>query len=551
MEKRKRSPAADLFSLFSNLRFLQALAQAVFLLSIVLLLAALVNAIIGSLQSKNITPSFNFLNDPAGFEIGGAQDYTPEDTFWQAFMVGVGNTFRVIIIGLALTTVLGVFVGICLLSTNWLVRTISWVYVEILRNTPLLVQLFFWYFGVMLALPRIQQALALPPEGVLLVPLRTALWAALLAYLWWFLRQRRIEERWHAALLPAALVMIASCEVLLRLGGLSGGALLLLLALAVGALLALRSLAAVPPALAGMSVGLVGGAALVSFGLLPAGTLLRLEIFPLLYISNRGMVIPELLPTARFAEWLAFVVLGLIAASGVWIYAGNITENTGRKIPRALYATLLILGLTLAGWWFVGLEPQPESVPVTTADGTTLNLALAAAREQNLLTPAQRLQYSSAPLEFVQPVLQGARLLSGANLQAQYVAILLALVIYTSAFIAEIVRAGILAVPYGQVEAARALGLSYSQILQLVILPQALRVIIPPLGNQYLNLSKNSSLAIAVAFADAVQVMQTIMNQSGQSVPGIILLMIFYLLISLSIALAMNWLNRRFQLVTR
>src|SRR5690606_9393958 len=118
---------------------------------------------------------------------------------------------------------------------------------------------------------------------------------------------------------------------------------------------------------------------------------------------------------------------------------------------------------------------------------------------------------------------------SGTEITPQYVSLLAGLVVYTAAFIAEIVRAGIMAVPRGQIEASRALGLSTPQTLQLVILPQALRVIIPPLGNQYLNLSKNSSLAIAIGFADLVLVTTTIMNQSGQSVTGITMIMLTYL----------------------
>jgi general L-amino acid transport system permease protein len=130
-------------------------------------------------------------------------------------------------------------------------------------------------------------------------------------------------------------------------------------------------------------------------------------------------------------------------------------------------------------------------------------------------------------------------------------ALLLGLVVYTSAFIGEIVRGGIQAVPYGQIEAARALGLSSGQMLWLVILPQALRVIIPPLGNQYLNLTKNSSLAIAIGYADLFLVTQTIMNTSGQSVTGIFMVMMTYLAMSLTISLVMNVINRRFQLVIR
>ena len=132
-----------------------------------------------------------------------------------------------------------------------------------------------------------------------------------------------------------------------------------------------------------------------------------------------------------------------------------------------------------------------------------------------------------------------------------YLAVFLGLVIYTSAFIAEIVRAGIQAVPNGQLEASKAVGLSQSDMLRLIVLPQALRVIIPPMGNQYLNFAKNSSLAIAVSYTDIFQVTNTIINQSGQSVTGIIMVMLAYLFISLVISFMMNLINQRFQLVTR
>ena len=149
------------------------------------------------------------------------------------------------------------------------------------------------------------------------------------------------------------------------------------------------------------------------------------------------------------------------------------------------------------------------------------------------------------------PKLEGLNLVGGARLTPEFAAILFGLVIYTAAFIAEIVRAGIQAVALGQTEAARALGLTESQRLQLVILPQALRVIIPPLTSQYLNLAKNSSLAIAVAYPDLVAVTNTILNQSGRAVQVVALVMLSYLSVSLAISALLNWFNRRTALVER
>ena len=173
--------------------------------------------------------------------------------------------------------------------------------------------------------------------------------------------------------------------------------------------------------------------------------------------------------------------------------------------------------------------------------------------ESGMLTIEQELEYSRQPLIFRPPTLdrRGRNVETGIEISPSYLAVFLGLVIYTSAFIAEIVRAGIQAVPKGQLEASRALGLSQGDMLRLVVLPQALRVIIPPLGNQFLNLSKNSSLAIAVAYTDIYQVTFTIINQSGQSVTGILMVLLAYLVISLCISLVMNLVNQRFQLVTR
>jgi general L-amino acid transport system permease protein len=199
----------------------------------------------------------------------------------------------------------------------------------------------------------------------------------------------------------------------------------------------------------------------------------------------------------------------------------------------------------------VSAQPQPAVIPVEADDGTTQLVPIEQARAQDLLNAEDELLYATSPLYYTRPVPQGLRFIGGMELSENYLALLISLVIYTAAFIAEIVRAGILAVPRGQIEASRALGLTYSQMLRMVVLPQALRVIIPPLGNQYLNLSKNSSLALAIAYADVFAVTYTIINQSGQSVTGIVMIMLAYLVISLLIAAVMNWVNGRFQLKTR
>ncbi len=167
------------------------------------------------------------------------------------------------------------------------------------------------------------------------------------------------------------------------------------------------------------------------------------------------------------------------------------------------------------------------------------------------MTREIQVEFGQDPILVILPEKGRFRFESGNVITPEFAALLVGLVIYTSAFIAEIVRAGIQAVPYGQIEAARALGISNAQTLQHVILPQALRVIIPPMGNQYRNLAKNSSLAAAVAFADTYQVGQTFMNQSGQSIVGFTLIFIVYITMSLIISLFMNTVTRRFKIVTR
>jgi general L-amino acid transport system permease protein len=211
---------------------------------------------------------------------------------------------------------------------------------------------------------------------------------------------------------------------------------------------------------------------------------------------------------------------------------------------------IAFVAFAVVGWFLVGLEPLPENVTVE-RDGQAVVMSLQDAQEQELLSEADGLLYRTTPFVIERPIRKGLRFAVGMQISPEYISLLLGLMIYTSSFIAEIVRAGIQAVPSGQIEASRALGLSQSQTLRMVILPQALRVIIPPLGNQFLNLAKNSSLAIAIGFADFYQVSTTVMNQSGQSVTGMSIVMLTYLTISLTISATANWVNRRFQLVTR
>lgn len=555
-----------------DIRVLQALGQIIAVVVVVTALSLIFSAISTSLSSKNLSPTFNFLDNRAGFDISNAPAwYSSDSSYWAAFRVGMSNTLRVVVIGLFLTTLVGVLVGIFLLSSNWLVRTIARLYVEALRNTPLLAQLFVWYFIVVLSLPSLGKAFTFPNEGVILLSLRLLLYILAFIFIRFWTRNLPTSAPRRSLATFALFGVVAAAEIAFRLAGtqeswkaLYGSGNLGSIVFWLYALVSLGLIAAAwywrSPLrwqALGLAVGQLIGGLLFYFGIIPTAGL-RTEIYPAIYVSVRGFVFPEIAPSMHFAEWMVFVAAGLALAVALWLHFGHVTETTGRQIRRGWYALLIIVGFAAAGWVFVLIEPSPEFVPVTQeADGATVMMSLADAQQNNLLDKAEEQAYTREPLWFSLPELKVNKagvvngFINGTEVQPEYMALLIGLVVYTSSFIAEIVRAGILAVPRGQIEASRALGLTTGQTIRIVILPQALRVIIPPLGNQYLNLSKNSSLAVAIAYADVVFVTQTIMNQSGQSVTGILMLMIFYLTISLTISFVTNAFNRRFKLVTR
>jgi general L-amino acid transport system permease protein len=229
------------------------------------------------------------------------------------------------------------------------------------------------------------------------------------------------------------------------------------------------------------------------------------------YLSNRGIYLPGSFASPAFNVWLIALVLGLALAIFVYLLRIRHQERTGRPgYPIAL--GLVVFALFALGGWF--LSPERPLIPDI-------------------------------------PVREGFNFKGGISLTPEYAGLLIGLVMYTGAFIAEVVRAGIQAVSKGQTEAARALGLSNSQVLRLVVLPQALRVIIPPLTNQYLNLAKNSSLGVAIGYPELFSVGGTILNQSGHAIEMLSLIMITYLAMSLLTSLITNVYNRRIQFVER
>ena len=561
-----------------DIRVLQILGQIIFVIVVVTLASQLVTSIFASLASKGLTPNFTFLSGRAGFDISNAPAwYSSDSNYGTAFVVGLTNTLRVVSVGLVLATVLGVFIGIFLLSSNWLIRNIARAYIEILRNTPLLIQLYIWYFIVLLSLPEFRQPITFPGEGVVGIPIRLFLYV--LIYLiarWWLRRESGDAPRRHillTGLLTAYVVMELAFQFSTTQPGwqnLYGGgnmgtidSLIYLVIYLVVSLIfivgAWFSPAIVRWRLVGLAGGQLFGGLIFYFGIVP-NSAYNITLYPVAFMSVRGFVFPEVAVTPHFGEWMAFVGIGIALAAIMWGYFGRITETTGKPYPRAWYAFLAVLLFSIGGWLVVTMQPLPESIPVTQEqDGVSsvVLMPLTEARQQGLLNKVKDQFYTSEPVWIALPRQRINRagivtgLEYGSEIAPEYIALLIGLVVYTSNYIAEIVRAGIMAVPRGQIEASRALGFSTSQTLRMIVLPQALRVIIPPLGNQYLNLSKNSSLAVAIAYADLVFVTNTIMNQSGQSVTGITMLMIVYLIMSLTISLFNNLANRRFQLVTR
>lgn len=537
-------------AILRNLQVLQAIAQVAFVIIFVSLFFLLWSNISSTLQARNLVPSFDFLNNRAGFDISESPDwYEPSGTYGQAFTVGIINTLRIVTVGLVLATVSGILLGIFLLSRNWLVKTVARVYVEIIRNTPLLVQLIFWYFVVMFSLPT--DSITFPNEGIFVLPLRVLIYPIVLLAVWILMRRGILPRHSAEGVLIGAIAIElaytlfgATVPIILIINVLGGAFILLALNPNLRTNVRGQLTGAGIVALAQtILTGVVG--VLVMNNTLPADAVWS-ELYPAAYLSRSAIVFPEIATTHTFQTWLIFVLVGVVIGYGVYRYLFAYAERTGRLIPSGIYGFLVLVVIAGIGWVIVSNQPAPTEVTIRNEV-----VSVEQAREAGAITFKQEPQISTLPVIASMPVRGRFRFEIGTLITPEYVALLIGLVVYTAAFIGEIVRAGIQAVPFGQIEASRAMGLSTSQTLRLVVMPQALRLIIPPMSNQYLNLSKNSSLAIAVAFADTYQVGQTMMNQSGQSVTGFTLILVTYLSMSLVISVVMNIVNSRFQLKSR
>lgn len=474
--------------------------------------------------------AFDFLSSEAQFDIAeSVVPYETSDAYWDAIKVGLLNTAKVSFVGIILATILGTITGIVRLSDNWLLRNIAKAYIDIIRNTPLLLQLFFLYFVfLLLELPSVEEALqpfGLPiyisQRGINFPSVETlssfAVWLAFIIlgiiqaqYLWMFFGNR--EEKTGKAS-NRALWCALSFLIVVGIGW------------------------------------VVASNTANNEGLLVARAERVREfddIAPLIErrtgIDNLDFLSDALEDGTITQEDLDAAALRVCSIKESSSEINLTSQLRGSGIPYT------VKRFDRPDQAIEGYADEEGECDVFVAP-----LAVLAA-ERDVLEDSNNhviVPIREAPMRFAIPVLEGFNYVGGSKMSLEFTALLLGLVLYTAAFIAEIVRAGIMSVGKGQSEAARALGLSEGQRLRLIVLPQALRVIIPPLTSQYLNLTKNSSLALAIAFPDLWQVMTIIGNQSGRTIQPIILTALTYLTFSIVISLFLNWYNKRIQLVER
>ncbi len=474
--------------------------------------------------------AFDYLASEAQFDISESIiPYSTSDSYWRVILVGLLNTLKVSFIGIILATILGTVAGIARLSQNWLVRNIAKAYIDIIRNTPLLLQLFFLYFVVLLLeLPAVEDALqpfGLPiyvsQRGINFPQVITlgsfAVWFAFVIlgliqaqFLWLYLGTRE-EKTGHAINRPFWCILSF---------------------------------------LAVATIGwFVAGNTAHNEGFMVARAARVREFADLKPLMERRLGVDNLDLLHEYLENEEISNEEVDAAKLL------VCSLEGSPSEVNLTAQLRAAGIPYEVDRFERPDQAIEAYGGEEAvcDIFVASKATLAAERDVLENGANHLIVSvrETPARWAIPALEGFNYVGGSRMSLEFTALLVGLVVYTAAFIAEIVRAGILSVSKGQSEAARALGLSEGQRLRLIVLPQALRVIIPPMTSQYLNLTKNSSLALAIAFPDLWRLMSIIGNQSGRSIQPIILTALTYLTFSIVISLFLNWYNKRIQLVER
>ena len=355
----------------------------------------IVSNTLANMESRGIKSGFDFLSSTAGFDIlMSLIPYDATHTYGRTFVVGLLNTILVSVIGIVLSTIVGFIIGVAHFSHNWLIRKLATVYVEIFRNIPLLLQIFFWYFAVLSTLPGARQSLSLGEA---------------------------------------------------------------------------------------------------------------------IFLTVRGLYLPDIIADSGAAFVQATIIIGIIGTFFVKRWARKRQDETGQQFPVLYAGIALILGLPLIALIATGI-----------------------------------------PFHFEYPVLRGFNYSGGITVIPELMALALSLTIYAGAFIGEAVRAGVQSVPHGQTEAARSIGLKEKQIMKLIIVPQAMRVITPILNSEYQSLVKNSTLATAIGYPDLFTVfVGTTLNQTGQAIEIVTMTMAVYFLFNMLISFVMNLFNKKVAMVSR
>ncbi len=384
----------------------QRLSQFIFALVVIILAALIYGNIVDSLSEIGMIPSLKFLRMVGNIDIGESV-IAVSNTSSNLRMLAAGflNTISISFLAIIFSTILGLIIALCRLSSNWIINKLAVIYIEIIRNIPLLLLLLIWYRAFFLRLPGIK-------TGIM------------------------VGERLGAS-----------------------------------------------------------GEQLVSFSL-----------------SNRGISMTWFKPNQQhIMPWLIWLAIAFAVALGVLLFLKRRKSLTAKEQHTILYPTLAFLSLAALSYFILPNAPLTKEIPVV----GKFNIS------------------------------------GGLHVTAEWFSLFSGLILYTSAFIAEIFRAGIQGIPKGQVEAARSLGLSHMKTIRLVIIPQAKVVVIPPLTSQYLGVAKNTSLGVAIGFPDLFAITGTIINQTGRALEMIMLVMAIYLGLSLLTSLVMNIYNKRVQIKER
>ncbi|MEM7034713.1 MAG: ABC transporter permease subunit, partial [Chloroflexota bacterium] len=465
--------------------------------------------------------AFDFMDSEAGFDISDTMlDFTNTDSYWYAFYLGFLNTLRVGLLGVILTSFVGTFAGIARLSNNWLIARLALWYVELIRNTPLLVQLFFLYFGIILALPDIGDAIQ--PFGL---PI--------------FLSNRGLDLPWPT--------LTASASVWLAF-----------LVLAIIQLQVLWIYLARRDERTGKTTNplwwsiasfliVVGIGWSVSSAVADNEGLMVTKASRIREISDLEQMMLSRYGINHFDE--------LDALDEEVVTEGQFKLCVLRDSSSEPNFTRQLRSMDIP--YSVRRTARPDQAIGAYTDEKCEAFAaptsILAAERGALEKPGSHVIISvpESPIVWDVPAFERLNTAGGVKLSPEFTALLLGLVIFYGGTLAEVVRAGILSVSKGQTEAARALGLGEGQRLQLVVLPQALRVVIPPLIGIYLSLIKDTSLGIAIGFPDMYAVASTTINQSGRAVQMVLLIMVVYLIISMIFSMILNWYNDRVVFVER